>query len=61
MRERKVSLYVYGVIHYLDTLRGEEHKTCFCELYWVPEKDFNEPEGFMFPANLIPEAYICAS
>jgi hypothetical protein len=61
IRERKTSLYVYGVIDYLDTLREEGHKTGFCEIYWVPEQGSTDPEGFMFSPNLIPETYICAT
>ena len=60
VKSRKLSLYVYGYIEYLDTVRREEHKTCFCSIYWVPEPGFNEPTGFMF-SQVIPAAYFCAT
>ena len=57
---REVSLYVYGFVEYLDTVKGKGHKTCFCSIYWVPEKGYNEPTGFMF-SQIIPKAYFCAT
>lgn len=60
VKARELSLYVYGEIEYLDTVRGEEHKTCFCSIYWVPESGYNEPTGFMF-SQVIPAAYFCAT
>lgn len=61
MQKRESSLYVHGEIVYLDTINGDQHRTCFCEVYFVASPEFNEPEGFIFAANLIPKAYICAT
>jgi hypothetical protein len=61
IKARKVSLYVYGEIEYLDTIRLKSHKTCFCEIYFVEDKASNERAGFRFAPNLIPPAYICAT
>jgi hypothetical protein len=60
INERKVSLYVYGFVEYFDTVKGLEHKTCFCSIYWVPSPMANEPTGFTFAA-IIPATYFCAT
>jgi hypothetical protein len=61
IQDREVSLYVYGYVKYLDTIEGREHKTCFCELYWVPGPQTGGREEFRFSGHLIPPAYICAT
>jgi hypothetical protein len=60
VKERQKSLYVYGSIEYSDTIRNLEHTTRFCSIYWVPERGYNEPTGFMF-SQFIPTAYFCAT
>jgi len=60
MHDRSVSLYVYGFVEYLDTIKEAEHKTCFCAIYWVAEENWNEPTGFIF-SPIIPPAYFCAT
>ena len=60
VKARELSLYVYGEVEYFDTVRGDEHKTCFCSIYWVPEPGYNEPTGFTF-SPVIPASYFCAT
>ncbi|MGA8150982.1 MAG: hypothetical protein WB952_08540 [Terriglobales bacterium] len=60
IRTRKDSLYVYGSIEYRDTVKDLPHQTCFCAIYWVPERGFNEYAGFMF-SQIIPASYFCAT
>lgn len=60
MRAKRVSLYVYGLIEYLDTVKGESHETGFCSIYSIPEPNFNEPTGFTF-TQYIPGTYFRAT
>lgn len=60
VRRRELSLYVYGYVEYFDTIRGLEHETRFCSIYWVPQAGYNEPTGFMF-SQIIPAAYFRAT
>jgi hypothetical protein len=60
IRSRELSLYVYGQIEYLDTVKGLGHTTSFCSIYWIPEGEFNESTGFMF-SQIIPATYFCAT
>ena len=60
IKARELSLYVYGYIEYFDTVKGKEHRTGFCSIYWVPEVGFNEPTGFMF-SQVLPAAYFSAT
>lgn len=56
IRERKVSLYLYGFVDYLD-VAGRPRQSRFCELYWIPASE-NDPnmQGFITAGNT-PAAY----
>ncbi len=58
--ERKKALYVYGIIAYTDTIKGETHETHFCELYWVPGRFDKDVRGFTYTI-LIPPKYLNAT
>ena len=60
VKSKYKTLYVYGLIEYMDTVKGERHETGFCRIYAIPEPNYNEPTGFMF-SPFIPDTYFRAT
>jgi hypothetical protein len=54
--QRKVTLYVYGFIDYVD-VAGNSRQTRFCEVYWIPTHAHDpNMQGFLTAGNT-PAAY----